>query len=148
MTIDKVKQIKTECEYLVEYLEQSYCIARFVIDIVENFLYEDNSNLKDEFNYKYFLETVLFTLDDIKNSLKSQINDLNSIEFDTKMNEYYQTPESDKHITEIIPFYRKDYVDDIWVPSDACISDVFKKKSNNFLKLVKDDYDSSENHDE
>ena len=48
MTIDKVKQIKTECEYLVEYLEQSYCIARFVIDIVENFLYEDNSNLKDE----------------------------------------------------------------------------------------------------
>ena len=102
----------------------------------------------EEYSSRYFLETILFTLDNIKNSLKEQINELYSIEFDTKMNEYYQTPKLKKHTTEIIPFYRKNLIDDAYVFSDASISDVFNKKPKNILKLVKDDYNSTENHNE
>ena len=64
------------------------------------------------------------------------------------MNEYYQISKSNKHTTEIIPFYGKDLIDDAYVFPDAYISDIFSKKSNNILKLVKDNYNSSENHNE
>ena len=62
------------------------------------------------------------------------------------MNEYYQTVEQNNLPAEIIPFYRRDFIDDIYVPADACISEVFNKKPENKLKLVKNEYNSTDDH--
>ena len=146
MNYNDLDKIKSECKYLIEYLEKSYAIAESAVDITENSLYKIKTDVKEEYSSRYFLETILFTLDDIKITLKNQINELYSIEFDTKMNEYYQSFKLNKHSTEIIPFYKKDLIDDGYILPDACISDIFNKKSNNILKLINNDYNSSENH--
>jgi len=148
MNYNDLDKIKNECKYLIEYLEKSCAVAESAISITENSLYKIKVDDKDEYSSRYFLETILFTLDDIKITLKNQIDEFCSIEFDTKMNEYYQISKSNKHTTEIIPFYGKDLIDDAYVFPDTYISDIFSKKSNNILKLVKDNYNSSENHNE
>lgn len=146
MNYNKLDKIKNECKYLIEYLEKSYGIAESAVDIAENFLYNYKENYNEEYSSRYFLETILFTLDDIKNSLKKQINELCSTEFDTKMNEYYQTNKSNSEEADIIPFYKTDFADDIYVNLDDNISYVFKKP-NIYLQLINNDYNSSQNHD-
>lgn len=147
MNYNDLDKIKNECKYLIEYLEKSYAIAESAVDITENSLYKIKTDVKEEYSSRYFLETILFTLDDIKNSLKNQISELCSIEFDTKMNEYYQIDKSNFEEADIIPFYRTDSVDDIYVNLDDDISYVFKKPEI-YLQLIKNDYNSSENHNE
>ena len=84
MNYNDLDKIKNECKYLIEYLEKSYAIAESAVDITENSLYKIKVDDKDEYSSRYFLKTILFTLDDIKNSLKNQIDEFCSIEFDTK----------------------------------------------------------------
>ena len=137
-----------ECMYLKESLEYSLELAISAISTIENSLYNIKTIDAEEYSSRYFFETILFTLDDIKNSLKNQINDLCSIEFDTKVNEYYQTNKSNSEEADIIPFYRTDFVDDIYVYSDDSISKVFKKTPQKIYRLFKNNDNSSENHNE
>ena len=139
-----MEKLRKECEYLTEYLEDSYSIVKYAIDIAENILYEKSKNLCNEYNSKFFIETILFSLDDIKNSLKNHIGTLQSLDFNTLMNESYQIYQTRKRTADIIPFYREN---DCYVYSDINISEIFQKKPENFLKLIKNNENSSENHD-
>jgi len=125
-----IKDLKDECDYLYETLNEASNTLDLIIKLFDEFLYKKDSKIRKLIEYN------LFYLDSINFSIKESLNLFSNINF--KIEDFYPNNnlESSHNNEEEISWVDLNYK----IPSDIYNS---KKKNNTNLKIIIDNSDNN-----